>query len=440
MKVYAMLFWVMATFPVQAATLLKLDYALARADRAQFPRQEWGYLLYFTAGNLEGESQDDLIAAFKVMVASASTQYVVERATPIQLQDTPWIMRIDLRDVKWRYRDWRTILTNYDYWKSEIEATGTVFPLMVRADWMLLQLADYQESDAYYQLMFGNNAPSTRDEFLKLLGVSTEEKFRYGMIEGQSGVSKQGVRWIESYPSARGYAYGTRDILKVTAESDPLENPRGDFKHDGEEWIIGVSRISSATGVRGALQVYALADGDGKLVRRAKVDLVEDSTTFRGYREIRVPGSCMQCHQTGLNSLTENALRELIKSGVDVYAGRDDQQKLEAFHLGDLSKELKRNQEDYAVMIEAICGLKPVDFSISFKRAVDRYTAKLNLETAAQEVGRDPEDLRLALAYASSHTHVGARVAGLAHGKTVSRETWAERYPSILAYLKGWDE
>lgn len=461
----------------------------AIADReAHFAASEWGYIYYLDLDPWVGEEKTDLEKAIRLMVASTSLQPIIERTVPVPVPNSP-LLRIDLRNLGWRYADWRHVMAKYPYGEQYavpgphenaallpavdnqafaqrrgnfqqqpppqqpqqpvVETTVEErvieqpteelrpLPLLIRADWLLIQLADSKRSDAYHTLLYGANQPKTRDDILNRLGVGNDKLLTFGLIEGQSGVSKQGVRLIENRPIFRGYAWGTRDILKIEPGKDPLEHPDGAFKHDGEEWIIGIPKLSAGKkGFRGVLQIYFLANGQGNLVAFAPVDLVEDKTEFRGNREIVSPGSCIQCHATGLNPHTTNEFRNLIDSGVDVFADQRTSFQLEAFHLGDIEKELFRGQDDYQTMVELICGAKSAHVSASFKRAVDRYDAPLTLWHTADELGASVETWARALAVASGDGTIGARLAGLAHGRTIPRDAWEIHYRDAVNMIE----
>jgi hypothetical protein len=415
------------------------DAAAALQHRQQFPQSEWGYHYYLSTASVAPDHRADLAVAVRLMVASSSLQPIVERCTPQPVTDTLW--HVDLRELQWAVDDWHKVLADYPY------ATARL-PIVVRADWLLLQLADQTDSDAYFRLLFGGDRiPKQRDDWLDLLKVSRErskdfDALRFGLIESESGVAKQDARWMERHPVLGGYAWGTRDILEVAPDADPLEHPAGDFEHDGEEWIVGIPKVSLTTGDRGALQVYALSSGDGKIVAEAPVDLVEDSTTFRQQRAVRNPGSCVQCHTEGLNLPSTNDYRQLIVDGVDVvfYGDKDKQDQIDAFHLGDVERELSRANEDFQAIVRLATGVESAAAVKAFKATVDRFDAALDLDATARELGTTPENWRLAIGYASTQTStLPARVAGLPHGRTIPRAAWEGIYHEALHRLHAWE-
>lgn len=404
--------------------------------QATLPEEERLTTYYLDLRPAEGNERLDLERAIKLMVSSASRQSVIEHSVPVRLGPHPLLVFNTAR-LGWDHKQWLHVLKDYPY-------SATPNPAMIRADWLLVTLADNHESDAYRRLLFGVDEEgkliSKRDELLKLLNVAEIEQLTWGAIESQSGVSKQGVRLITSLPVPRGYAYGTRDVLTLNAKTDPLENLDRQFAHDGEEWIIGWPTVSLATGQRGAKQFYFLSDGQGNIVNRAPVDLVEDSTTFRGYREIRCCGSCIQCHDIGLNQPTRNDVRDFLASGAEIFAKEKNVLGLDRFYGSDLRDEFTRHNELYARYIFAALNLQPEE-NISegaraFRRAVDRYDNDLDLVSTAIELRKDPAGWRAALG--ASGVEIGARLAGLGGGRTISRDAWEALTgdPPVSQYLR----
>src|SRR5690606_16992381 len=118
----------------------------ARADRAQWPQAEWGYLYYLSTTAAPAEHRAALARTTAFVVASASRAVVIERQLPQQVGDSD-LYRIDLRGLEWDWRDWRQVLERYPY------APDRHPPLVVRADWLLVELTDAFASDSYYRLL-----------------------------------------------------------------------------------------------------------------------------------------------------------------------------------------------------------------------------------------------------------------------------------------------
>lgn len=409
----------------------------AFTDReTRYQKDEWPYIYYLDVEPSVGEEREQLLTAIKYTLCSTSLQPVVERTLPVQLGDTS-LYRMDLRELGWDYDDWKTVLSKNPYFDGG-------FTAVIRADWLLLQLSDMTESDAYLRLLFGSDEKgsivTTRDQVLTKLGVSNERQHVFGLIEGKSGVAKQGTRWIENRPVTRGYAYGTRDARELSVERDPLEHPDGTQLHDAEEWIFGLPKTSAVTGARGVTQAYLLANGQGNLVNEAPVDIVEDSTLFRQQRAIINPGGCVNCHgPVGLHPFTENAFRQQMTQGVVPFT--DDPgvaRELQAFHLGDPDKQRARDSDDYQTIVEAVTGKNAAEVTAAFKAAIDRYDAPLDLTRAAEEFvpyGWTAKDVTAALENAANTGQAGARLAGLTRGRTIPRVAWEQQFIKTLKFV-----
>lgn len=394
-------------------------------DRQQFAR----YISTSTAGSSLDEYKQQVALAF--VVASSTRQDNIAYCRPIDV--APGLQVIYLDWLKWSEADWNHLVAKYPY-----HPTGSLTSTLVRADWLILHLTDQTESDAYLRFVFGR-VPKNRDDALAILAVDATPQFRFGLIQANSGVSVSGTRWIENRPISRGYAWGTRDSLELDGDSDPLERPDGGFKHDGEEWIVGLPKFDPGSGYRGALQVYFLANGAGAIVPRAPVDLVRDHREFRGFAEIRNPGSCIDCHDSGINPVGPNQLAEVIKSGVEAYADYENYQAIEAFHFSQLDREVSRNCEDFQGAALLACGEPSAEASLYVKQVVEAYDAPVTLERAAAESYIAPAELKRALALGSASGYsLGARLSALAHDGTVPREAFEENYVAVRAIAEQW--
>lgn len=479
--------FVLAAEPLQAAI----------RDRSEFPTDDWSSLYYLDAS--ASEDPERLASVGKFVVASTSRQPILDHCIPVRV--APSLYRIDLRDLKWDYQQWLEVIKDYpygsltatqvsdgifrtkvlavkehvngkfelvaedgsrlatteEYWTSAVighkyssnrwvTLTYNSIPLVVRMDWLIVELTDTVESDSYYRLLYGKaNFPKTRNEYLDFWEVTQRPDLAFGIIEGQSGVSKnkRRIRRIYNFAGYRGYGWKTEDYFEITLERDPLKlTYPGSHQppHDGEETIVGVPKVSLATGQRCVLQVYLLSGGDGKKINSANVRLVEDKTKFRDYAEITTPGSCMQCHAVGLNPPTQNALRHLIQRGVDVYAYEKKQaEAIEAFWLTDVGVEIIRNNEDYAKGVFACNGLTPTENAAVFQEAVNEYDRNLGLEAASRELHCETTELQFALAtYNKGITP--PLIAGLVHGDKIPRSLWEQYYATAKLALKLWRE
>ena len=418
-----------------AAAPTDLDAALA--DRARYPALEHGYLYYVSTSHLAGEQRAKCDATLAFVVASSSPQQIIEKATPSEVQ--AGLYRLDLRDLKWDWRQWHKVLAKYPYNRRPDQ-----LPLVIRADWLVLQLVDTTQSNAYYTLLYGRD-DLTRDDFLKAWGVNNDRSNHFGIITkstAASGPAVSGIRLIENRPTTtRGSAWGTRDSATIDAKSDPLEHLDNAFAHQAEEWLVAMPKQSLTTGRRGSLLAAWLNDAKGKRQEEAPPSIVTDHLGFRGQRAIRNWGSCVGCHATGINDPGVSELRSYIAAGVDIYATpKKLQEQIELFHLSDAGKQIARDNEDFAAGVAMCNGLSGEANAEAFAGTIEGYDRDVTLEVAAAELYTTPAELRLALAWASqSGLRLGARLSGLAHDRPLSRAAWEDHWYAAYTAVQMWE-
>lgn len=385
-----------------------------------------------------GPDAEAALPVVQFMVVLASREPLLDHIVPEPIGAN--LVRIRLNRLRWSVPDWATV-TGY----QRNPYTPHRNPLIVPAAYLVDRIADATLGDAYHRLYFGDQAiPKTADDFLKAVGVDPAKQrgLAFGLVEGSSRVNVAGdaARLIRHDDGIRAEAWTTLDVKRVTEGSDPLEGLDGQrFKADGSEIFALVPKVSTR-GVRGLFPVTALADGAGKLVAEAPVDLVEDATRFGNQAAIRNPGSCIQCHSAGPQQPTLNALRDRLKAGVELKAyDKGTQVALELFHLGEVDQDLKRWEEGYAAALRAVNGLAPPANAEAFRAFIDDYRADVTLQRAAAELHVAADDLRLALGYASANKiYTSARLAGLAHERTMPRTSWESEFLRAAEMVAIW--
>lgn len=410
------------------------DGQLALADRLTYPPHQQPYLYYVTTDPLDSdEARESAMTAMRLVLPSVSRQRNLEYCRPVPVQGSNTLYRIDLLALGWDLKHWLPMVARYPY-----SPTGSKNSIVLRADWLLIQLTDCQESSAYYDLLFGGK-PKTRNEAFQRLGINAKASFSQGLVEGQSGVSVSGKRRLSNFPSnQRGTAWLTEDSLATTPNSDPIEYPQGGGKHDGEECIFQIPKLTK-DGTPCYLQGYFLANGQGVIVDRAPVDLVVDHLQARkGISEIRNGIGCMVCHPRGLNFPTEDEYREYLESGVELYADYKTKELIDGFFI-KVVPQMKRDNEDFAIAVEAACHVEPVVAASSLHAAVYRYDEELTLERCAHEVYMEPAEFELAISQANVNGYkLGARISGLAHKQDITRDSWEDQYFTVRQYAEYW--
>lgn len=415
-----------------AMVLGPFDRGLAFQDRAQYPPDDQRFIYYATTEHLQTvEERRDAQIGFTLALAQASPQEVAEYCVPVPI--SPTLSRLDLRLLKISERTWKDIIRQDPHKLAEL-------PLVSHADWLTVAISDADENPAgYYPIVFGGITPKTRDEALGLLGVDVDPRRRTGLIAGQSTIAQSGVRWMEQRSLFKGSVWGTRDVLELVAFKDPAENLEGDFPADGEEWIAQRWKTHLGTGYQGTLPIYLLFNGAGGRVDKAPVDLVRDHTEFRGKPEIVTPGSCIQCHRNGYNLPTENQLRVQIEAKIERFATPEEQEKIVRFHLADTAKDFARANEDFSGLVKLITGVSSSEASTCFHDTVALYDEPVDLDRAAAELFVSPEQLKQTISLESAAGgSLTVRIAGLAHGQTISRKAFEEAWLALWTATQKW--
>lgn len=365
---------------LRAQSQLEIQHALA--DRAKnFPNEDdWDYIFYVSMFPSVGEDAKQLRRAIKLVIASDSVQPVIERCAGVDVGEG--LLRFDLRDLDWRVEDWYTVAYRRNPYANEM-------PLVVRADWLLLEMSDLSESDTYNLLISKGKGFKTRDDVFKFFRVGNDAKLNYGIIEGKSGVSVTGRRRIESRPvlgTGDLFVFRTEDVEKLTNERDAIENPTGNSPFDAEEGIIAIFKMSAVTGDRGLLQWYYLANGLQKIIDRADPRIVTDTNRCRGFVDIHNPCACILCHAEGLKDTTRNQLRYLKDGKVPLFLKEKNIDIVEAALLSNINKPIRRYQDSFQTMVELACNADSKTVATNFNQCLKRYDADLNLEQTASEL------------------------------------------------------
>lgn len=413
----------------------------AAAHRAQFAEATWYSHYYANITIAPPELRDDVAKALQFTAASCSRERLVEYHVPQQIEPESPLYHLDLVGLKWDWRDFNTVLKTYPYRTYQKHGQN---PLVIHPGWLIAELADANDSPsrAYYLLLYGSKGvPKNRDDFLRIWKVDNDPTYRFGWVEGQSGVSNVLKRWLEHRPQAipEGYAWGTRDVTKLNAETDPGEHFDGSQKHDAEEWIVALPKQSYKTGERGALQAYLLNDDEGKIQDVAPASIVDDKPKFRGTPEIENWGSCVGCHPLGINAPTVNEWRQF--KGEAWAKQYDDAEQVRLFHNSDEMRAIGLHQAMYARGCKLVNGLEPEENARVFERVVRWYDADVSLEQAARELYTTPDELQNALGIARARgKFITRRLADLANDVAIPRVRWEEDYYLAYELLVWWQE
>ena len=409
----------------------------AFAHRATLPPDVAAFTWYLSLSDVPADEQFKLQAAIEYVVPSLCHKPYLPPQIPVKVDGSP-IVAINTLELGWAGVYERGIQKHYPF-RPDITQTHRV-PIVVSGLWFVTQVTDSNETPGFqYDLLYSGKPPATADEYLAFWQTQKQSAFFLGLIEGRSGVSVQGHRTLENRPTAnRGFMWLTKDSRKIDGAHDPLENLRpGQVKFDASEYIGAIPKQTS--GKSGTLFSFFLSDAKGKRQEKAPADIVADTQQTRT-TEIRNYVSCIGCHASGINAPSVDEYREYLLGGASIHAyDRATKEQIEAYLEGDLGKEIRRNNEDYQAGVEMACGYPPAILSGFYTGLVRRYDADVDLEQAARELGSDPRELGLAIAWASeNYVNLSARLAQLPHGKPMPRDRWESDSFPAYTYLQAW--
>jgi hypothetical protein len=385
---------------------------------------------YFTAYNLPKNLQDDAGKALSFVVHTLSSQVAVKQ--PAKITDTLW--RVDIRDYGWTTQAIENVSKVHPYFASDflptkeyqdkygymLQASGNS---LFRLDWFVVVTTDTtrqldigQKILPYYELLYGKDKiPETIDDFRKFWDVSIDftkpdPLLKASVInEGDSRVSNH-TRMAARKRTPTGYLWETWDH----PDNDYVER----LEMQSSARKAGEAIVSNFVG----MQAYFLFNGEnGKRVDFADNTFVRDREhpTGRGNRVI-TPVSCMICHDTGINAVT-NEVREILKKNVGLYAAKDYDYSLylENFYLNNLDKLIKDDQRDFTDALLLVNGLTPEENLTLYKKFIVFYDNAITLEQAAIETGVAVEVFKEKLEKSTS-----GRLAGLTEGRKIPRSIW----------------
>ncbi len=425
-----------------AALLLAIspaDNDAAWADYQKIPAADQANYAYLSLSDTKVlYSDEDVVEQVTVaIVCSLSSNSHLPSQRPIRLPGTG-VLRLDLSALGWE-KTWRKQIVDHYPFRKDLTDHGTP-PLCISANWFVTNATDpIKTADMQYQLLYQGSPPKTLAEFQKAWRIDPKS-LPWGFIEGNSGVAVNLKRTLASFPTSSrgGSSWGTFDFAKLDAKSNPKENLQPfTHKFDAQEWIAGIVKTDGKR--TGTLLAWYLNDAKGNRQEKAPADTVVDKNGLRGF-EIRNTISCYSCHDKGFLEPTLDSYDQYFRLGAEakVY-DKQTLRQIEEFYEANIAGDIKSCQELYATGLDMVCGMAPEQFTAAFVAAVRAYDADVTLEQAAREVGCEPQELKLAIAYQSANSiNVGAELAGLPHGIAVPRARWEELVYNAQIYLKAW--
>ena len=350
---------------------------------------------------------------------------------------------IDLRDFGFTSKAWE-IVSSYDgYFVEPIveHRTNGLLRLLagnavVRADWFIVHASDTQQQEdkklkpsIYETLVYANTkVPTTIDEFRKTFTLDLNGKGVKGGNQGAAVVTDSDVvarhnRILFQYRTELGWYYQSYDVQNMVGLRDYIESfPRWKGKppttFDGGE-AFATNNVY--------MQIYALYNGQEKLVNAGDTVLVRHMNDVLGDVRVRVPHSCFDCHAAGPIP-SENTIEEYLRESMRLYVpDRTDKERIKRTYLsGRFEDSIKENQDVFAKSLLKINGLSPEENAKNYLEIVTWYNKDLDVKQVAYECGVTQQifvdKMKVGL---NNNGRVPGRIAlMLKNNKNVPRQTW----------------
>ncbi|MCA9028626.1 MAG: hypothetical protein KDA86_25695 [Planctomycetaceae bacterium] len=426
------------------------DFAAVAADLRNHREDEYDRLRYFSITHLHNNStvsDEDLKtyrAALSKLLNSLSWEREIYLPEPIGEYGT--VLRVDLVRIGWdKNGQWQRMLTDYPYGMSYTtatdgrlsneasfvyEATRSQIPI-VRADWFVAKAGVPPLYHDLLQLPGGDNAAA---EIEKLLQVDVIRDFEQDRL-ARAGFIKSNVsqhnRLVDRHPAAFGAYWKSYDFGSSAGRQSLTQFPLGPvfpnnrhaaFEHDGGELIFNLPN---------GLQAYLLVDGKGARIDRGPINVVYDSKSPLGNREVINGISCMVCHAEGMQPFKDD-----IRSGHGVQ-GRDAQKVDRLFLPQDAMNQLvAKDRNRFLTSLDEATGPylrgpddnRPItEFREPVGAIARQYTENLAFEDVAAEVAFEDHDKLKIIFDTPAFRKFGMGV--LVDDKVISRDLWEKLDP-----------
>jgi serine/threonine-protein kinase len=361
--------WSQETAGRQPIPLQKVLRAI-RAHLVQANRTDQPYLRYFTLAHLYNNPrlpETDLNvqrAALAKTINSLSWKPRLVLPTQVDVDGT--VYAIDLRDLGWEpQRHWQALMGAYPYGLAldrhvdgevqqlyqEIVAQSSCRLAFVRADWFVARAS---QPPLYYTLL-GLPAASTKLD--ERLGIDLPGAFQQGRLVRsgfmQSRLSGQN-RLVERCDTPHGALWRSYDFRKDGEKNNLARFPLGPVfprhPHPALAFVHDVSAVLFH--LPNGLMAYLLADGQGRRLDEAPVEVFHDALRTSGQVKVTAGLSCIACHSSGIKLLPGDALRE----GAAIFGRARD--KLQRLHpdKAQVDELLQQDEVHFMRAAEKVAG------------------------------------------------------------------------------------
>jgi hypothetical protein len=415
---------VQKTFLSEAAIRLLIIEDLEKARERSHPFIRYFSIAHlYNAGATEEELEDYRLGLSRLL-NSLSWNRTIAVPQPVDRAGT--VLRIDLRDYNWTSATWETILAAYPYGvrapgiESITSISGARIPY-VRADWFVARAS---VPPLYHDLL---GLPRTVNELEQQLGVNSSRNLEEEKNVVRAGIRNSGVsqnnRIVERHVSLYGAYWKSFDFRSNLDNQNIFNNPL-QLNPAGGEIIFNLPN---------GMQAYFLADGHGRRLDAAPIDIVSD----RNYPTdpvIRNGRSCMSCHFAGMKSVKDD-VRSVVESQINAHF---DREKALALYVQQetLDRLIDEDGERFRRAVEQAGGHISTNFQTEPINALARrYDAELSVAQASAESGLETKEFLSRVRRSRRLDSLGYTQLLISNGG-LKRDVWESHFGDLIGELQ----
>jgi hypothetical protein len=398
-------------------------------DLSAIPERSRRFVRYFSLSNLynAGASDAELETtrtALSKLINSLS--WHPQLTPPVAVDKTRTLLRIDLRDYTWTAATWSSVLALYPYGiKSAptVEAsrmTGTDISCL-RADWFV---ATASVPPLYYEIL---ELPRNVSDLERRLGVDVSRNLAEEKNVCRAGIRDSGVsqnnRVVERHVSAHGAYWRSYDFRSNLDDQNIFRDPIN-LHPAGGEIIFNLPN---------GLQAYYLADGRGRRLDRAPVDIVADRNNPDD-PVIQAGRSCISCHFAGIRPVKDDVravFANLLRTTIDrnqALALYPSQTAIDGF--------VQLDEQRFASAIARL-GIPPAAGAAlePVSRVARSFDGELTINEAAAEAGLQGRQFQSLISTNDKLTALGFSQL-LVSGGGMKRDAWDRHFGDMVQQLQ----
>jgi hypothetical protein len=394
------------------------------------PQADWPHTRYLSLANVPAEERQSYVSLLGFVLNSVGQSPAI-----VEAKASGELVRLDLSHYRIASTAWEALASDrepYFHIRTQVIDPKTKKPTIVhtdaghvglenaaklramtgstgailRADWFILRAT----TDHYYSLAA---IPDTLAGWYTALGVDVKTISALAANRGanllRSGVTQK-PRRVSRWQGPLGGVWNTYDSAATDdPRHDPFRFPGFDGAYDAGEFI--------ATKANG-LHLFGLYNSAGKRQDSVPDNIAKDDSDPVGDGRLVPMLSCVRCHTaSGFRAFNndQDALMEHLKSY--------DADRLAAFYdTARLSKELSRDQEDYADAVKkATGGMDAKELPAALGKVVRSYAYE---QVTPEQAARDLGVANIGVLIVSNDPYLLL----LNEGKSINRQAWEQSF------------